>query len=180
MRSLYRQAKRIYFVTAVAVAMATSVSPLYAQIERDDLDRKAYEVYQQVFSPFCPGRSLNDCPSSKAHDLKLEIRQQLEQGADPAVVLERVFQRFGDQYRAVPQYSGFGKLVWWAPLSFLIIGAIVALFIARGRRGHTGSAVGHTQQGDLVMSSRDRNAQSAAPVSEDLRRQIEAELAQLE
>ena len=180
MRALYRQVKRICCVAAVTIAMATSVCPLYAELSPDDLDRRAYEVYQQVFSPFCPGRSLNDCPSSKAHDLKQEIRQQIEQGVNPEVVLERIFQRFGDQYRAVPQYAGFGKLVWWAPLSFLTIGAIIALFIARGRRGHAGSALGERPQGDRALFGRDSNDQPAAPVSEDLRRQIEAELAQFD
>jgi cytochrome c-type biogenesis protein CcmH/NrfF len=180
MRSFYRQAKRMCFVAAVTVAMVTTVSPLHAQLSRDDLDRKAYEVYQQVFSPFCPGRSLNDCPSSKAHDLKLEIRQQLEQGVEPEVVLERVFQRFGDQYRAVPQYAGFGKLVWWAPLSFVMVGAIIALFLARGRRGHIRAAADARSQGEHIVLGHGSNGQPAAPVSDDLRRQIDAELAQLD
>lgn len=178
MRRSYRQAKRIGLFVTVAVAMTTA--PSHAQRSGEELNRKAYEIYQQVFSPFCPGRSLNDCPSSKAHDLKVEIRQQLEQGEAPDVVLERVFQRFGDQYRAVPQYTGFGKLVWWAPLSFLMVGAIVALCIARGRSGKTGSVANDLQRRVQEREHSSSDGQQAAPMSDDLRRQIEAELAQLD
>ncbi len=142
-----------------------------AQDLAHELDRKANEIYQQVFSPFCPGRSLNDCPSSKAHELKRDMRGKLEQGVPPEVVLEEVFQQYGNQYRAVPQYAGFGKLVWWAPALFLTLGLVVALVIARGKR-----VKGFLATAAVVESSET----SSAPVSPELKARIEAELARLE
>lgn len=143
---------------------------------RDELDRQAYELFQQVFSPFCAGRSLNDCPSSKAQELKLEMRAKLEQGVPPQQILEDVFQRFGDQYRAVPQYSGFGKLVWWAPISFLMLGAIVALIIARGRHSSQVKVGVDQIPGGAAGSSEGQKA----CISADLRKHIESELADLD
>jgi cytochrome c-type biogenesis protein CcmH/NrfF len=179
------KARRVGSLGAIAVAIAVvfATGQLRAEQSVDELDRKVYEIYQQVFSPFCPGRSLNDCPSSKAHELKLEIRRQLEQGVAPEAVLEEVFQRFGDQYRAVPQYAGFGKLVWWVPLAFLALGAVVALIIARGKRSDPG--LGHSTDDDHGQERRGgassgQSSPPADPVSEDLRKQIEAELARLD
>lgn len=105
-----------------------------ADEQTEKLDKQAYELYQQVFSPFCPGRSLNDCPSSKAHELKVQMRQKLEEGVPSQTVLEEVFAKFGDQYRAVPSYNGVGKLVWWVPLGFVFLGLGVALAVGFGRK----------------------------------------------
>ncbi len=143
----------------------------YAQTSREDIDRKAYNLYQQVFSPFCPGRSLNDCPSSKAHDLKAEMRRKLEQGVPPEVILEEVFAQFGDQYRTVPAYQGFGRLVWWSPALFVLLGAIVALVIARGRKSV--QPTGPQKGGEMVHNP-------SGSEQDELRKQIERELAALD
>lgn len=116
---------------------------LFAQeMSRAELDKSAYSVYQQIFSPFCPGRSLNDCPSSKAHDLKMELREQLASGVSEQEVLDGVFKKYGDKYRAIPQYAGFGKLVWWIPLGFILLGGgvVFARSTGRGRDSHQGSS----------------------------------------
>jgi len=140
-----------------------------ADERKEALDRQSYELYQQVFSPFCPGRSLNDCPSSKAHELKLEMRAQLENGVPPQTILEGVFAKFGEKYRAVPAYQGFGKLVWWVPLGFVLIGLVAAgaLVVRRGRR----------EVGARTLAS----STSAKPhISADIQAQLERELSELE
>ena len=125
---------RRLILALITCAVVGSLVVARADERSEKLDRQAAELYQQVFSPFCPGRSLNDCPSSKAHDLKVEMRQKLETGVPPQTILEDVFKTFGDQYRAIPTYSGFGRLVWWAPVGFLLIGLGVAGGVALGRK----------------------------------------------
>jgi len=135
-----------------------------AQDATSALDARAYDMYQQVLSPFCPGRSLNDCPSSKAHELKQEMRQKLEQGVAPETIIEEVFVKFGEQYRAVPSYSGFGKLVWWVPGGFLLAGVGIIAVLARGKR--RAPAVKHVP--------------SDTALSDEMRRTIERELESLD
>lgn len=127
--------RKVAFVLLCAVAFASAGATADERTEL--LDKQSYELYQQVFSPFCPGRSLNDCPSSKAHELKLEMRAQLESGVPPQTVLEGVFAKFGEKYRAVPAYQGFGKLVWWVPFGFVALGLAIAcgLVVRRRKRG---------------------------------------------
>lgn len=127
--------RKLAFVILCAIAFV-SVG-VNADERAELLDKQSYELYQQVFSPFCPGRSLNDCPSSKAHELKLEMRAQLENGVPPRTILENVIAKFGEKYRAVPAYQGFGKLVWWVPVGFVLLGLVVACgrVARRGKRG---------------------------------------------
>jgi cytochrome c-type biogenesis protein CcmH/NrfF len=104
------------------------------------------------------------------------MRQKLEQGIAPDVVLEQVFQQYGDQYRAVPQYAGFGRLVWWAPALFLALGSIVALVIARGKR----TDAKHVLAARLDAGAAQSTEAQAPSVSPEMRARIEAELARFE
>lgn len=121
-------------VRALCIFGVIGVTPLLADPRSDALDREAASMYQQVFSPFCPGRSLNDCPSQKAAELKTEMRAKLEAGESSEAILQEVFTRFGDQYRAVPAFTGVGMLVWLVPVSFVVVGLMVALAVSKSRK----------------------------------------------
>ena len=129
-----------------------------------ELDKRALLLYQQVMSPFCPGRALSDCPSSKAHDLKYEMRQKLESGTAPEVILAEVFAKYGDQYRAVPGFSGFALLAWLAPIAFLVGGLLLALRLASARRASAPSS----------------NSETDPQISESVQREIDEELSRIE
>lgn len=156
----------LVFLFCLIAAVSSFVE---ADERKEVLDKQAYELYQQVFSPFCPGRSLNDCPSSKAHELKIEMRAQLENGVPPQTILEGVFAKFGEKYRAIPAYQGFGKLVWWVPLGFVLIGLVAACGLV-GRRA---------KQGRDSKSS-GASVSSAGHISPDIQAQLERELSELE
>jgi cytochrome c-type biogenesis protein CcmH len=127
---------------AILVAIGcVGAAPVFADERSEALDREATNLYQQVFSPFCPGRSLNDCPSSKAGELKDEMRAELEAGKSPEVILNEVFQKYGDQYRAVPQFSGVGVLVWLVPIGFVAIGFAVAVGVSISRKRTSSASV---------------------------------------
>jgi cytochrome c-type biogenesis protein CcmH len=130
----------------------------------ETLDLEATSLYQQVFSPFCPGRSLNDCPSSKAAELKDEMRAELEAGKSPDVILNEVFQKYGDQYRAIPPFAGVGILVWLVPIGFVAIGLIIAVRVSSSRK----------------KSATATSAPTISPISEDDERRIREELLKLD
>jgi cytochrome c-type biogenesis protein CcmH/NrfF len=159
--------RKVAFILVCAVAFASSGATADERTEL--LNKQSYELYQQVFSPFCPGRSLNDCPSSKAHELKLEMRAQLESGVPPQTILENVFAKFGEKYRAVPAYQGFGKLVWWVPFGFVAVGLALACGLV-ARRGKRGS-------GEKSPSS---SVNVTPQISADIQAQIERELSSLD
>ena len=158
----------------VALICLLSVSQTALAAPSDaELDKRSYQLYQQVLSPFCAGRSLNDCPSSKAHDLKLQMRQRLAAGDSDEVILADFLKEFGEKYRAVPEYSGFGLFAWWMPIAFLALGAIVALRLAISKRGK------EAMPGKELRDSSEISGPERA-VSEELRREIEAELRRIE
>ena len=95
-------------------------------------DPVSSKVFSEILSPFCPGRSLNDCPSQKAHELKDSIRQQLKEGKSPDAVVENVVAEYGEQYRASPKLSGFGWVAWCLPFIFVGLGIFAIIAKVRG------------------------------------------------
>lgn len=134
--------KRGSALLAIGAAVVSMITVAIADERSERLDREATSIYQQVFSPFCPGRSLNDCPSSKASELKDELRAKLESGSSAEEILREVFERYGDQYRAVPLFAGVGILVWLAPISFVALGLLIAVRVAKGAQASPSVAKG--------------------------------------
>jgi cytochrome c-type biogenesis protein CcmH/NrfF len=115
--------------------------------------RRAHRVASSVMSPFCPGRTLADCPSPDAAALRRDVRALLDAGASEEQVRERLEARFGEEVAAVPR-SAFA---WLFPIVVLVVGA-GALAIA------------------LARLARPARASSSAPLDPALEAALDAEL----
>ena len=58
--------------------------------------RRARGLADELMSPFCPGRTLSDCPSPNASAVREEIRAWVHEGHTDAEIRERLRARFGD------------------------------------------------------------------------------------
>jgi cytochrome c-type biogenesis protein CcmH/NrfF len=104
-----------------------------AQTQTDqELNRAAREIFENVLSPYCPGRTISNCPSPQADELRASIRQQLAAGETPDEVKEELYAVFGDELRTIPRAQGFGLLAWVVPgLAFLVGGWAIFVWIRR-------------------------------------------------
>jgi cytochrome c-type biogenesis protein CcmH/NrfF len=90
------------------------------------------EVERALMSPYCPGRSLVECPSPQATELRLWIQAQERAGVPRAEVEQRLFEQFGDQLRHSPRAEGFGLWAYLVPAFALLAGAaLVFTFLRR-------------------------------------------------
>jgi len=94
------------------------------------------DLESELMSPFCPGRSLTECPSPQASELRLWIAAQEKAGVPRADVEAQLFRQYGDQLRASPRAEGFGLLAYLVPgLALLAGGAAVVTFLRRQGAG---------------------------------------------
>jgi cytochrome c-type biogenesis protein CcmH len=156
--------RRVAVALFVWFMFALSALPASADGRSAALEKETTALYQGMLSPFCAGRSLNDCPSSKAQELKDEMRARLEAGESKDVILEDVIARYGEQYRAVPLFAGFGVFVWIVPIGFVLVGLTVAVLVSSGRR-----------KGEQVRAGVDHSS-----VSDDMTKKLQDELAKLD
>lgn len=80
------------------------------------------EFYQKVWSPYCKGNSLLECPSGQAEELRDELGKRYEAGAsldDLRVFLKGIY---GDQVRMEPENNLRGLLAYLIPwLAFIFV-----------------------------------------------------------
>jgi cytochrome c-type biogenesis protein CcmH len=103
-----------------------------AAAEAQEPEGWAYDVANEIMSPYCPGRTLAECPSSQAGDLRAWILVQEAAGRSREDVEVDLYERFGDVILAAPRAEGFGITAYAIPiLAFLAGGVLVVVFLRR-------------------------------------------------
>lgn len=123
--------RRIVLLAAAGLVLAVPTGALAAPQD------VANAVANEVMSPYCPGVTLHDCPSSSAQEMRDEIGAWAEDGMTKDQILDRLEDEFGPSIRAVPPVEGSGLLAWLLPGLAVAGGAVVAVVLARRWAGRT-------------------------------------------
>ncbi len=108
---------------------------LPATADPADPEGWAYELWHEIMSPFCPGRSLADCPSPQAESLRAWILVQEATGRSQADVETELLERYGDVILSAPRAEGIGLAAYAIPaLAFVVGGVLVGVFLRRSTR----------------------------------------------
>jgi cytochrome c-type biogenesis protein CcmH/NrfF len=136
--------RRLRFQT-IAVGLLSIVLfavPALSQTEADPVepDGWAYAMAHDLMSPFCPGRTLAECPSPQADELRLWILTQAAAGAPQEEIQEALYERFGDQILSAPRPEGWGLAAYVIPIVGFILGGGVVWLALRRLVGSTKNA----------------------------------------
>jgi cytochrome c-type biogenesis protein CcmH/NrfF len=140
----------------VALLLLLGASPAGAQAVSDpNVAREAHGISSAIMSPYCPGRTLADCPSPNAAALREEVRELLSAGVPAAEVRTRLEARFGDQIVGVPR-SIWG---WTLPVLALTLGAGALVMALRRMHGRTApqTAIDPALEAELDRELGDQN-----------------------
>jgi cytochrome c-type biogenesis protein CcmH/NrfF len=91
----------------------------------------AYDVMNELMSPYCPGRLLSDCPSPQAQTLRMWLIVQEAAGRPRAEVEAEVVARYGESILAAPRAEGFGIAAYAAPAAAFVAGGGLLLWFLR-------------------------------------------------
>jgi cytochrome c-type biogenesis protein CcmH len=120
------------------------------------------ELWNGLMSPFCPGRTLIDCPSGQATELRDWIQQQEEAGRSREEVEQALYQQYGDVILQAPRARGFGLAAYVIPIvAFAAGGGVVWAFLRRQARGR---------------AAEERRVPPPTPLDPALERRIDEEL----
>lgn len=118
---------------AVLLALVLLSSP--AALAAAESEGWSYDLAHQLMSPYCPGRTLAECPSEKADTLRMWLHVQEASGRSEEDVTAELVERFGDRVLSAPRPEGFGLTAYVLPVvAFVVGGLLVWLFLRKQTR----------------------------------------------
>jgi len=98
------------------------------------LEARARVLSQDLRCMVCQNQSIDDSEAPLAHDLRVLVRQRLEQGDSNKQVLDYIVARYGDFVLLKPPFKLETLLLWGLPPAALLAGIIALVLAARRRR----------------------------------------------
>lgn len=95
-----------------------------------EVARRASSIARQTMSPFCPGRTLADCPSEYAAEWREDIRRMVQEGKSSAEIQAELSQRAGGDLSGIPNRETSYAL----PAAFAVLAGGVLFFVFRRLR----------------------------------------------
>ncbi|TXD38235.1 hypothetical protein FRC98_04880 [Lujinxingia vulgaris] len=137
----------------VLVLMAPASLALAQDVARtaDEVSRMTREISQEIYSPYCPGKTLAMCPSANAGVARMDIQKMASDGMEKDAIKAELLERYGEGFEVVePPAEDNAKL-----LGSIFVGLIVAVVavVALARRRMSGEE--GTSDEDALASSTD-------------------------
>ncbi|MDJ0852213.1 MAG: cytochrome c-type biogenesis protein CcmH [Myxococcota bacterium] len=122
-------------VALLALGLSAAALGLPATASAQEPEGWAYAIANDLMSPYCPGRTLAECPSEQAQTLRMWILTQAAAGRSQDEVMDDLLERFGDEILAAPRPEGFGLAAYVIPVVLFVLGGLlVMVFIRRQTR----------------------------------------------
>ncbi|MCH2171577.1 cytochrome c-type biogenesis protein CcmH [Myxococcota bacterium] len=128
----------------------------------------SYALWQEMMSPFCPGRTLADCTSGHAESLRMWILVQESAGRTREDVEEELYERYGDVILAAPRAEGFGLTAYVVPVLLFGAGGLGILFLLRRFTSPLSAASPDTRE-SVVTEPSPGDAELESRVDEEMR-----------
>lgn len=93
------------------------------------LETRAREISSGLRCLVCQNQSIDDSDASVARDLRILIREQLQQSKTNSEVVDYIVARYGDYVLLKPRLTSHTALLWFAP--FVILLGCAALLLRR-------------------------------------------------
>ncbi len=93
------------------------------------------KFYSEIWSPYCKGNSLLECPSGQATELRDRIRQAREAGMSFDQIKADLEVEYGKSLSMTPQVGARGRMAYWIPwiALFAIFGVLAWYWKSRIR-----------------------------------------------
>jgi cytochrome c-type biogenesis protein CcmH len=87
----------------------------------------------------CQNESLADSPVGLAADLRRDVREQIVAGQSDEQIRDRMVARYGEFILFRPRMNWRNAWLWAAPIVLMLVGAIIAVRVLRGRAAQVGA-----------------------------------------
>jgi cytochrome c-type biogenesis protein CcmH len=132
MRQKTTRRRAQYLVLAVLLVIVAIWSAMFIRTStQKTLDQRVQEVASQLKCPICQNESVADSPSSLAQQMRMVIRQQLQEGKSEQEIVQYFERSYGDKIINTPPWQGFYLLIWLVPIALLLSGIVLVWLTLR-------------------------------------------------
>lgn len=138
-----------------------------------EVQRKAQSIARQTMSPFCPGRTLSDCPSEYAAEWRRDIHEMVAQGDSAQQIQEELERRAGGDLSGSPHRdAGYGLSIGLAAAAVAVLFGLLRVLRSRQQDAGDGSTAErkqHDAPGELTDPTLDERLEQdlAAELDDD-------------
>jgi cytochrome c-type biogenesis protein CcmH len=97
------------------------------------LEARARMLSKELRCMVCQNQSIDDSAAPLARDLRLLVRDRLTAGDTDSQVLDFLVARYGEFVLLRPRFNWHTALLWLGPPGVLLGGALVLIWVVRGR-----------------------------------------------
>jgi cytochrome c-type biogenesis protein CcmH len=98
------------------------------------LEKRARELSMELRCLVCQNESIEDSHAPLAKDVRLLVREKLQNGATNSEIMSFLVQRYGEFILLKPPFAAHTWLLWLTPLLFLGGGGLALIAMARKNR----------------------------------------------
>ena len=91
------------------------------------LEQRSHQLGGELMCPVCDGQTIDGSNAQIAIDMRLKVRDLLDEGSTNAEVRDYFVLRYGQEILAAPERSGFNLLAWIMPVLIVTGGIGIAL-----------------------------------------------------
>lgn len=126
--------------------IALAITPAYAVIEtyqfNDAVTEQRYHQFiEELRCPKCQNQNLAGSNAPIAEDLRNQLHRLLQEGRSDREIVDFMVARYGDFVLYRPRFNAETAALWFAPVGFLMFGAIVILVVYRRQQNTAVEAV---------------------------------------
>lgn len=118
-------------LAAVLLALCLAVPALAVQpdevLKNPVLEARAREISAGLRCLVCQNQSIDDSDAGVARDLRILIREQLQQNKSNDDVVAFVVDRYGEYVLLKPRLTARTMVLWFTPFLILLVGAAALL-----------------------------------------------------
>jgi cytochrome c-type biogenesis protein CcmH len=103
-----------------------------------DPEARAYNLAISLKCPICAGESLAGSQTDLAKDLRARIDEEIADGRTDEEIVDSFVAAYGEQILLDPPSTGWGVVLWAAPLGVLVIGLVAIVGLRRKDRDPVG------------------------------------------
>src|SRR2546421_9280367 len=118
-----RVLQSVLFVVVLLVAAPNAWAVQPDEVLPDaGLEARARALSKELRCMVCQNQSIDDSQAPLAWDLRVLVRERLQMGESDQQVIEFLVARYGEFVLLRPRFSWYTALLWFGPLTILIIG----------------------------------------------------------